>query len=579
MAPFLKNSLLPPIPLEEQTPTVRLLIAIIEQQQSVIDTQKTTIEQLQLQINQLRSSNERQQETLQKQQAQIEALKAEMARLKKLPKKPIIRPSTLPKDDEESDHDDSDDTGASGQGGGNHSKGKNAKSRKRKKKLTIHKSKIIKPDNLPRGSRLLGYEDYTIQELLIQPHNTRYRLARYRTPEGKTLMGVLPEELQGSHFGIILKSHILYQYYHQRVTQPLILQQLTEWGIDISSGQISRILTEEKERFHTEKDALLTAGINNSDYIHVDDTGSRHDGKNGYCTHIGNDAFAWFSSTRSKSRINFLALLRGAAVDYTINPAALDYMCTEGLPQGPLAAIGHSEGQTLDDKAAWKQHLQQLKITNKRHIRIATEGALLGTLAACGFPPDLVIISDDAGQFNVLLHALCWVHADRVFQRILPLNDIHTKQLNWVHTQIWEIYADLKRYKCNQDPDLKKAVNAHFDELCRTKTTFATLNQALKRLARNKKELLLVLERPDIPLHNNLSERDIREYVIKRKISGSTRSKNGRRCRDTFTSLKKTCKKQGIAFWEFLLDRLRRDNRVPYLPDLLCGNVCLVPSS
>ena len=200
-------------------------------------------------------------------------------------------------------------------------------------------------------------------------------------------------------------------------------------------------------------------------------------------------------------------------------------------------------------------------------------------MVASGFPPDLVIISDDAGQFNVLLHALCWIHADRVFQRILPLNETHTKQLNWVHTQIWDLYSDLKHYKHDQDPELKQAINAHFDELCTTKTTFATLNQALKRLALNKKELLLALERPDIPLHNNLSERDIREYVIKRKISGSTRSENGRRCRDTFTSLKKTCKKQGISFWAFLLDRLRRKNLVPYLPDLLRGNVCLVPNS
>lgn len=569
----MKKSVLPPIPLEEQTPTVRALLVIIEQQQTVIDTQKTTIEQLQLQIDQLSSSNERLQEDFQKQQIQIEALKAEVTRLKKLPKKPKIRPSTLPKDD------DSDDSGASGQGGTDHSKGKTTKPRKRKKTLTIHKTRVIKPDNLPEGSRLLGYEDYTVQDLLIQPCNTRYRLARYRTPEGKTLTGVLPEELQGSHFGILLKSHILYQYYHQRVTQPLILQQLIEWGIDISSGQISQLLTEGKERFHVEKEALLTAGINHSDYIHVDDTGSRHDGKNGYCTHIGNESFAWFSSTRSKSRINFLELLRGAAVDYIINPAALDYMRAQGLPQELLEMIEHSEEPVFDNEKGWTEYLAKLKITNKRHIRIATEGALLGTLAACGFPPDLVIISDDAGQFNILLHALCWIHADRVFQRILPLNDIHTKELNWVRSQIWEIYSDLKRYKYDQDPDLKTAINAHFDELCRTKTTFATLNQALKRLARNKQELLLVLERPDIPLHNNLSERDIREYVIKRKISGSTRSENGRRCRDTFTSLKKTCKKQGIAFWDFLLDRLRREHRLPYLPDLLGGKVCLVPSS
>jgi len=88
-----------------------------------------------------------------------------------------------------------------------------------------------------------------------------------------------------------------------------------------------------------------------------------------------------------------------------------------------------------------------------------------------------------------------------------------------------------------------------------------------------------VLERPDIPLHNNLSERDIRAYVIKRKISGSTRSENGRRCRDTFTSLIKTCSKQDINFWDYLGDRLRRENLIPYLPDLLSGKVCLVPSA
>ncbi len=128
---------------------------------------------------------------------------------------------------------------------------------------------------------------------------------------------------------------------------------------------------------------------------------------------------------------------------------------------------------------------------------------LLGTLVANGFPLDLAIISDDAGQFNALLHALCWIHTDRVFQRILPLNDTHAKEIDWVHTQIWEIYSDLKQYKRKQEPDLKAAIKAHFDELCRTKTSFATLNRALIRLARNNKELLLVLERSDIPLHNN----------------------------------------------------------------------------
>ena len=91
----------------------------------------------------------------------------------------------------------------------------------------------------------------------------------------------------------------------------------------------------------------------------------------------------------------------------------------------------------------------------------------------------------------------------------------------------------------------------------------------MRRVAKNKAELLLVLNRPDIPLHNNLSERDIREYVKKRKISGSTRSDNGRRCRDTFTSLKKTCRKLGVSFWGYLNDRVSNAGEIPPLPDLI----------
>ena len=87
-------------------------------------------------------------------------------------------------------------------------------------------------------------------------------------------------------------SFILYQHYHAHVTQPLIVGQLREFGVDISTGQLSHILTEGHERFHAEKDELLRVGLAVSNYVNVDDTGARHQGKNGYCTHIGNDLFA-----------------------------------------------------------------------------------------------------------------------------------------------------------------------------------------------------------------------------------------------------------------------------------------------
>jgi len=538
-----KIPLIPDIPEEEKTPIVRILLAFIEQQQAII----------------------------QEQQVDIDALKTEVAKLKKLPPKPTIRASKLPKDD-----DNNNPSGHSGNKKKTTPKGGTNTSRKRKKNLIIHKTKIIKPDNLPEHSRFLGYQDYFVQDLIIQPYNKRYRLARYQVANGSIRIGKLPCKTHTGHFGHTLQSYIIYQYYHQRVTQPLIKQQLNELGIDISTGQISQVLTHGKKSFHREKDTLLIAGIKNSTYIHVDDTGSRHDGKNGYCTHIGNETFAWFASTPSKSRINFLQLLRGASIDYSINETALEYMRTEKLPHAPLTIIEKSKNLTFDSQEAWEHYLKKNKITTKRHIRIATEGVLLGTLIANGFPLDLVIMSDDAGQFDILLHALCWIHADRVFQRILPLNKRHDKELNWAHTQIWDLFNDLKQYKLKPDKHFKLAIDAHFDELCQTKTSFETLNQALKRLARNKTELLLVLERPDIPLHNNLSENDLREYVIKRKISGSTRSEKGQLCRDTFVSLKKTCMKQGISFWDFINDRISNKNLLPYLYDLLEGKACSI---
>ena len=298
-------------------------------------------------------------------------------------------------------------------------------------------------------------------------------------------------------------------------------------------------------------------GLHNSRYLHVDDTGARHKGKNGYCTHIGNEQFAYFASTDSKSRINFLALLRAGHEDYVLNDEALAYMQQQKLPKAPLDLLAAQLPKTLSDKKQWLAYLKQLNITTPRHVRIATEAALLGSAIEHGVHLDLAIISDDAGQFDVLLHALCWIHAERVFSKLIGFNDAQREALEACRSAIWVLYAELKVYKAKPNAAKKAELEARFDALCATKTCFASLNSALKRLYDNKAELLLVLDRPDLPLHNNLSENDIREYVKKRKISGSTRSNEGRRCRDTFTSLKKTCRKHGISFWAYLSDRLR----------------------
>ena len=310
-------------------------------------------------------------------------------------------------------------------------------------------------------------------------------------------------------------------------------------------------------------------GLEVAEYLTVDDTGARHQGKNGYTTQFGTEHFAWFESTQTKDRINFLSLLQGGAPSYVINAQALQYMQEQKLPQGPWEQLKNSTTRVFEEAEQWQAHLRALNITTKRPIRIATEGALLGALRQRGIPETLALISDEAGQFDVLTHGLGFVHAERLIHKLIPLNEQHREDQQAIRAQVWDFYADLKKYKQTPLAEKKAELDRRFDEIFTTKTRFETLNQVLKRLHRNKAELLLVLERPEVPLHTHDSERDIRDYVKKRKVSGGTRSDLGRRCRDTFASLKKTCRKLGVSFWEFLLDRVSATNRIPPLPSLI----------
>ena len=162
-----------------------------------------------------------------------------------------------------------------------------------------------------------------------------------------------------------------------------------------------------------------------------------------------------------------------------------------------------------------------------------------------------------------------WIHAERLIHTLLPLNEDHREDIAKMRAELWALYADLKDYKRKPRHKTKLLLQRRFDALFTQKTRYQTLNQLLRRLHQNKEELLLVLERPDIPLHTNGSERDIRDYVKKRKVSGGTRSDVGRRCRDTFISLKKTCRKLGVSFWDYLNDRIAQADRIPFLPDII----------
>lgn len=488
---------------------------------------------------------------IQEQSEQIQLLKDEIAKLKGQKPRPKLPPSKM-----------SDD--AKNKPSSNSSLKRSIACAKREKI-----ERIIKPNIIPVGSIFKGYEDYYVQDLIIKSQEIRFRLAIYVAPDGSRIRGKLPEEYTLGHFGTNLITFCLSQYYQCHVTEPLLLNQLHDNGIEISSAQLSNILIKNKEAFHAEKQEILKAGLEHSNFINTDDTGARHVGKNGYCTAIGSPLFTYFESTDSKSRINFLEVLQGHQKLYAITEDALNYAFEQGVRYKTLDLLEKYENKQFKDKEAWQTFLKRYKMSTKDQ-KIATEAALFGGAFENGFHPYLIIISDGAGQFNSLsLHGLCWVHEERHYRKLIPISEEERLEIEAVRSAIWDYYEKLKKYKKDPKGYSKKELLKLFDDLFSKKYKSSALNELLVNTRSRKEGLLLVLSYPFIPLHNNDSERDIREYVKRRKISGSTRSNEGRKARDTFTSLKKTCMKLGVSFCDYLKDRLGNMRKIPRLAKLI----------
>ena len=507
-------------------------------------------------LDQVVTENDELKEQVQQQAATIGELRDEIAVLKGQKGRPQIKPSRMDKESGKDDEPPSDKPG-----------GKRPRSDKPPKtsKLEIHEERTIKAVGVPEGSRFLGHREFTVQDLRISAHNTRFLLERWATPDGQVLTAKCPKELGGLHFGPGLRAFMLYQHHHCHVTQPKLREQLLEWGLDVSVGQINTLLTVGQESFSAEKSSVLKTGLEVSSALTVDDSSARHQGKNGYVTVVSSPDFAWFGSADNKSRIGFLTHLHDAVPSYVMNDVALAHMRKQDLKQEIVEVLQASPMEAGD----WSEHLDRLGITGARHRRIATEAMLLGGLVAKGIHPRLGIVSDGAGQFDILEHGLCWVHTERLVHKLIPSNNLQREEQQRLRGEIWTYYAKLKDYRAAPLPEKRAALELDFDTLFGQRVAWATLDRLFRRIRRHKDDLLRVLTRPDLPLHTNASETDIRDYVKVRKISGGTRSDLGRQCRDTFASLKKTCRKLGISFWAYLTDRLTCAGLVQPLADII----------
>ena len=376
--------------------------------------------------------------------AENAALREEIARLKGLKGPPKLKPSGMEKATEPARAERK-----AGRRGG------------KIDRLVIDEERVLKAA-VPPGSRFKGYETYVVQELILRPHVIRYRRERWITPDGRTVVAALPAGTVG-HFGPELRRFVLAQYHPGQVTVPRIVAQLRDLGMAISKRQVVRLLIAGKEDFLAEAAGVLKSGLESAAWITVDDTGARYKGMNGACTHIGNTDFAWFATTRAKSRLNFLALLRAGATDYVINDEALAYMRGRSLSGLVIARLAGHKSKRLKDQEAWMAHLERLGITRLRvhpdPLKIATEGALWGSVVAHGLLKDAVIVSDDAGQFNAGSHALCWVHAERLIHKLVGFNHRQRQACARIRARVWWFYADLKAYCRDPTPRRKRELH------------------------------------------------------------------------------------------------------------------------
>ncbi len=423
------------IPEGERTPLVNRLLNLIAQQQQLLEGQQETIAKLEKEVTKL--------------QEKAASLDEQLLAAKKLKGKPKIQPSTLNQDKKKPKPE-----------------GKRPGSSKRSKKTDffVDEQRIIEPEGLPERATFNGYREYDVQDLILSGRNIRFLLAEYVTVEGQTVVGKLPPAYQG-HYGPTLKSFILYQHHQCRVPQNLICEQLKELDIDISSGQVNRLLVEDKQSFHSQQSQVLQAGLQTAEYVHTDDTGARHQGKNGYCTVIGNALFAHFSSTNSKSRENYLRLLPGPHEDFVLNEDSRSYLEQQQLAACHLCKLEFSSAVISKGDIEWQKYLQKLGITSQQAVKMMTEAALQGSAIEQGLPCELIILSDGAKQFAIGIHALCWVDAERSIRRLNGVTQQQRAEIEDVLDDLWGYYRELKADQQQPTSEDKQRLQHRFDEI------------------------------------------------------------------------------------------------------------------
>lgn len=476
----------------------------------------------------------------------------------------------------------------------NHSSEEERKIRsdKRDKKAKNKKSQTVKIDrqvmvefdkaNLPNDAKFKGYEKRIVQDLKIITDNVEIILPTYYSRSlKKTFIAPLPMEYQGSEFGPGIKSLVITLYRDSGMTIPAIERFLKTFAIQISRSTISDMLIEKHDYFHQEKEDIIDAGLKATTYQHLDDTGSRVNGKNHYTHTLCNSYFTAYFTRPKKDRMTILEFLCRGELKFLFNQDAFDLMAELGLPTKQLHRIHPMIQQEAMTRGDMDALLQKLFPNPKKHStnrRIIFESsAIIYYQQSDGAV--LYLICDDAPQFNKISKhlALCWIHEGRHYKKLNPLSNFSQKCVDDFIEKFWDYYNALLTYKQNPTDKISWKLSGQFDSLFTTKTGYDALDQRIAMTLAKKDSLLLVLTYPFLPLHNNPAELGARVQARIRGINLQTISENGTKTKDTFATIVQTARKLRVNLYQYIYDRVSRKFKMPSLAEMIMTQINQTP--
>ncbi len=454
---------------------------------------------------------------------------------------------------------------------------KNHQKKSKKADLEIDETRIVDvdKDELPKDAKFTGTREITIQEMIIKRHNLQFVINRYWSNElGKIIEGEIPLEFKGSQFGPTLRSFIIYEYYKNRVPHKKIMSMLSDWGIEISAGTINGILNEPNKIFAEDLDSARSSALKKCSQIHIDDSGAKFNGRNYHTFVVSNKFYTSYTTGPEKNRWSAVGAILGGRQQFLINQDAVTFIAQRLKKPQLTNFFSRIKSETFYNREELEKIFEDPVFNDleKRQFDFIRTGCAVGAMKSKTLgPPVNFIISDDAPNFVSLVknHQLCWVHEIRKYKLCEVFKRIESETLEKLVSEWRSFYKLLLDFKNNQTRDLRMKIRSEFNRICSIKTLVKPLDEQLQRTMENKEGLLLVLKYPQLPLHNNQAEGDIRERVIKRKISLQNRSHEGMKAWDLMLSLASTCRKINLSFWRYLEDRISMKESIPYLGKLV----------